>query len=85
MDIQLFLQAYLIFSIIEHIRPRVCGFVDVWERLLTVSHVPQGICLLTPCRIGLLQDARMSLYKARQEMAPVSSFEVEEAWWILED
>lgn len=58
-------------------------FVVVWERLLTVSHVTQGICLLTPRRIGLLQDARMSLFKAGQEIAPVCTFEVEEAWWIL--
>lgn len=49
-------------------------FVVFWERLLTEFHVPQGICLLTPRQIGLLQDARMSLYKAGQETAPVSSF-----------
>lgn len=58
-------------------------FVVFWERLLTVSHIPEGICLLTPRRIGLLQEARMSLFKACQKIAPVRSFEVKEHWWIL--
>jgi hypothetical protein len=58
-------------------------FVVFWERLLTVSHIPQGICLLTSRRIGLLQEDRTSLFKAHQEIAPVRSFEVEEVWRIL--